>query len=58
MAVPWLFSGLTLALNVQNVADADPPSFEAPNELGFLGYDPTNASPRGRFISAVVTKRW
>ena len=55
---PWLVSGLTLALNVQNLTDKDPPSFVAPNDAGFLGYDPTNATPRGRFISAVLTKRW
>jgi outer membrane receptor protein involved in Fe transport len=51
--------GLTLALNIQNIADEDPPSIDVPPDSpSFLGYDPANATARGRFISVSLTKRW
>ena len=44
---PW--SGLSLALNVQNLFDLDPPFYDAPSGLGF---DPANADPLGRVLVA------
>jgi iron complex outermembrane recepter protein len=52
-----LLSGLTVALSVQNVFDKDPPLVESSLEAE-LGFDPTNASPMGRFIAAQVIKKW
>lgn len=50
---PW--SGLSLALNVQNLFDQDPPFHDSP--LG-IGYDPANADPLGRVVSLQLTRRW
>lgn len=50
---------LKLALNVQNLFDEDPP-FLAP-EPGFtrgIGFDPVNATSRGRFVSLQLRKAW
>ena len=44
-----------LALNVQNLFDSDPPFIV--NARG-TGYDPTNATPLGRFVSMNVTHEW
>lgn len=45
-------------LSVINLFDQDPPA--APSDLGsgVFGYDPTNASPVGRFLSFEITKKW
>lgn len=50
--------GLSIALNVSNLFDRDPPF--TVNRLGTttLGYDPENASPLGRLVSLQVTKSW
>jgi iron complex outermembrane recepter protein len=45
----------SLALNVQNILDRDPPFIV--NRTG-TGYDPTNATPLGRFVSIALTHRW
>ncbi|WP_347331858.1 TonB-dependent receptor plug domain-containing protein [Marinimicrobium locisalis] len=45
----------SLALNVQNVFDEDPPFVE--NARG-TGYDPTNATALGRFASLSMTYEW
>jgi outer membrane receptor protein involved in Fe transport len=54
--------GVLLSLTVQNLLNADPPHVDfGTNTTGLLaplGFDPTNASPVGRFISADVTVRW
>lgn len=47
--------GLTLALNVQNLLDRDPPFYDA--SLG-LGYDPANADPLGRVVTLQLIKTW
>jgi hypothetical protein len=49
--------GLSLALNVQNVVDREPPHI-AVNPYNSLGFDPTNANPLGRFVSVEIRKRW
>nr|WP_246371140.1 TonB-dependent receptor [Phenylobacterium haematophilum] len=47
--------GLSVALNVQNLFDSDPPFYDGPTGIG---YDPANADPLGRFVSLQLTKRW
>lgn len=49
---------LELAIAVDNVTDADPPRVRSDNSLSDFGYDPTNASPLGRFISVSLRKTW
>jgi len=46
---------ISLALNIQNVFDRDPPFVE--NARG-TGYDPTNATALGRFASLSLTYTW
>lgn len=50
-----LMGGTSLALNVQNLLDRDPPFVD--NARG-TGYDPTNATALGRFVSTSVTYEW
>ncbi|CAN7479479.1 TonB-dependent receptor domain-containing protein [Caulobacter sp. LjRoot300] len=47
--------GLSAALSVQNLFDADPPFYDDPQGVG---YDSANADPLGRFVSLQLTKRW
>lgn len=47
--------GLSLALNLQNLFDQDPPFYDGPQGIG---YDPANADPLGRYVSLQLTKRW
>ncbi|WP_198683187.1 TonB-dependent receptor [Peristeroidobacter agariperforans] len=55
-------SGVTVGASVLNLLDEDPPSTQVispPGSPGFdLGFDPTNASPLGRFIALEFTKTW
>jgi iron complex outermembrane recepter protein len=51
--IAYTHSQITLALNAQNVFDRDPPFANAA-----IGYDPTNANPYGRIVSALVRKQW
>jgi iron complex outermembrane recepter protein len=55
-----MFRGFTVALDVQNLTDEDPPHVTVPASLQTFnfGYDATNASAMGRFISLQVSKRW
>jgi outer membrane receptor protein involved in Fe transport len=50
-----LLDKTSVALNVVNLADSPPPLFNAPQ---FVGYDPANANPLGRFVSVQVIRRW
>ncbi len=47
--------GTSLAFNVQNLFDRDPPFII--NSIN-TGYDPTNATALGRFLSMTLTHRW
>jgi iron complex outermembrane receptor protein len=47
----------SVALNIANVFDKDPPYFTEPYFNNF-GYDPTNANPYGRVVSLIFTKKW
>jgi outer membrane cobalamin receptor len=51
-------SDLRFALSAQNVLDEEPPFVTSPLALFEVGFDPTNASPVGRFLSLTATKRW
>lgn len=53
----WL-NDLRIALSAQNVFDEDPPFMTSPIVFFAIGFDPTNASPVGRFLSLTATKRW
>lgn len=46
---------ITIALNVQNLLDKDPPFFDS--RVG-AGYDAANADATGRFVSLQISKRW
>ncbi|MBB4837032.1 outer membrane receptor protein involved in Fe transport [Sphingomonas kyeonggiensis] len=52
--------GLKLGAVVENLFDRNPPSVRYPAStiVYNLGYDPVNASARGRFISFRITKSW
>jgi outer membrane receptor protein involved in Fe transport len=52
-ALAW--RGLTLALNVQNLLDTDPPFYDSPLSIA---YDAANADPIGRQVSIQLTKAW
>ena len=47
--------GLTLAFNVQNLFDQDPPFVD---QLSGVGYGAASADPLGRTLSLQVVKRW
>jgi iron complex outermembrane recepter protein len=53
-----LASDTVLRLSVTNLLGQDPPRSPLFSSLDVDGYDPTNASPLGRFISLEVTKRF
>jgi outer membrane receptor protein involved in Fe transport len=54
----WL-KGLRLALNGENMLDRRPPRLlPDPGSTAGLGYDPVNASGRGRFLSRQLSKSW
>jgi iron complex outermembrane receptor protein len=54
-----LLRGVSVALNVQNLFDSDPPRITAtPQGVDNWGYDAANADPLGRFISLEIAKRW
>lgn len=47
--------GTSLAFNVQNLFDRNPPFIV--NSIN-TGFDPTNATALGRFLSMTLTHRW
>jgi len=51
----WL-SGVGLALSVTNLFDEVPPRTPADGAYSLTAYDPTNASPLGRFVTFEVRK--
>jgi outer membrane receptor protein involved in Fe transport len=58
----WM-RGLRVSLSVQNVTNEEPPYVQIPAEFLLPGtnplpFDPTNASPLGRFITVQVSKHW
>ena len=57
-APAWL-RGTRIALQADNLFDEAPPLLPPdPGSTTGLGYDPVNASARGRFVSLQLRKRW
>jgi iron complex outermembrane receptor protein len=51
--------GTRISFFAENLFDADPPFLgPGPGRTAGLGYDPVNASGRGRFVSLQVRKAW
>ena len=50
-----LLRNLSFSVSAINLFDEDPPFVNNPNGVGF---DPANASPRGRFIAFELKKQW
>lgn len=58
-AAPRWLHGTTISLYAENLFDADPPHL-APDQgrSTAIGYDPVNASARGRFVAVRLRKSW
>jgi iron complex outermembrane receptor protein len=58
-AAPRWLHGARVTLYAENLLDADPP-FLAPDSgrASGIGYDPVNASARGRFVAVQLRKNW
>lgn len=56
---PQSLHGLTVSFYVQNLFNADPPHF-SPDQgrTTGIGYDPVNASARGRSVAIQLRKKW
>jgi outer membrane receptor protein involved in Fe transport len=52
-----VLSGLCLSAFVQNLLDTDPPEISTVG-VSSLAFDPTNASPLGRFAGIEISKSW
>lgn len=52
------FANTAVRLSVTNLFDRDPPTIPLFADIGVDGYDPTNASPLGRFVSLELIKRF
>jgi iron complex outermembrane recepter protein len=52
------WKGVTLGLNALNVLDRDPPYVNASLTSQPIHFDPTNATPLGRFVTIELRKRW
>lgn len=54
-----LFKRMRLGLNVQNLLDTDPPRLVPdPGSTRGIGYDPVNATGRGRAVSVQLRRSW
>ena len=53
-----IVNNTVVGLSVQNLFNEQPPEAPSVPSIGLLGYDPTNASPIGRFISFWITKKF
>lgn len=54
---PW-FAGARFTLSAINVFDEDPPFVASPIAQVAYGFDATNASALGRFVSLAVSQKW
>lgn len=50
-----VWKGTSIALNIQNLFDQDPPFYDS--RVG-AGYDPANYDPYGRVVALQLTKAW
>ena len=55
-ALKGLFGGMHFSLAMLNILNKDPPYVST--EVQGLNYDPSNASPLGRFVTLQVSKDW
>lgn len=53
-----LLNNTLCRVSIINLFDNDPPHAPVSTSIARFGFDPTNASPLGRFISLELTKRW
>jgi len=54
----WL-RGTRIALNIENLLDQSPPRLlPDPGSTAGIGYDPVNATGRGRFVSVQLRRSW
>ena len=53
-----LLGGLSIGASVLNLFDQNPPRIESNPNFGVLGFDPTNASALGRFVTLYLRKEW
>jgi len=53
-----VFDDTVLRLSMINLFNEDPPATPGDPAFNVFGYDPTNASPLGRFIAVELTKRF
>jgi hypothetical protein len=51
------WKGVSLSLTVLNALNRNPPFVDAAG-LFNVNYDPSNASPLGRFLALTVNKKW
>jgi outer membrane receptor protein involved in Fe transport len=59
MGSPGWLRGTRIAVMAENLFDEDPPRLlPDPGSTTGLGYDPVNATGRGRFVSLQIRKRW
>lgn len=47
-----------IRVSITNLFDNDPPTIPLFADIGVDGYDPTNASPLGRFVSVEISKKF
>jgi outer membrane receptor protein involved in Fe transport len=52
------WKGVTIGANVLNAFDRNPPYVNSSLTLAPINYDPSNASPLGRFVSLELRKKW
>lgn len=58
-AAPRWLHGARIALYAENLFDADPPYLAPDQGRSYgIGYDPVNASARGRFVAVQLRKSW
>jgi iron complex outermembrane receptor protein len=59
LATSPALQGLSLTASAQNILNRDPPFVaDQGSPIANPGYDPTNASPLGRFLALQVAKAW
>lgn len=50
--------GVEVSINCENCFDRPPPKIDPRSDIYGRGYDPANANPLGRFVSATLRARW
>ena len=51
-----IFDNIVWRVSILNLFDEDPPATTTVPSLGIFGFDPTNATPLGRFVAIELTK--